>query len=141
MKRRVISVLLCVLMLSALAIPAFAEEIEPPYDLEDDFVPRPGGDDWECDFVERPGCDDWECDLIEEPGDDDVDAPDDWIVEEDDTESRSIPAGNATRAEAMALLLRAREPTRLTSSANTPDPNFPDVQRRHWFYPVAGWAR
>jgi len=46
MKRKVISILLCVLMLLALATPAFAEEIGTPYDLEDDFVARPG-DDWD----------------------------------------------------------------------------------------------
>jgi len=44
MKKRIISMLLCVLILPALVFPAFA------FDLEDDFVARPG-DDWECDFI------------------------------------------------------------------------------------------
>jgi len=55
-------------------------------------------------------------------------------------EPLSIPAGNATRAEAMALLLRAIRPDLLTNTG-TPNPRFPDVQVQHWFYPIAGWAR
>jgi len=142
MKRKVISLLLCVLMLSALALPALAWETETPYDLEDDFVPRPGGDwEWEDDFVERPG-DEWYVsdEWVEDPHDSQTTAE---SSEGSDDGERNLGLAT-TRGRATAYIVMARDRTLLNRGRDIPiniaGNRFSDVPMSDWAFPAITWA-
>jgi len=113
-------------MFSVIAIPVFAEGMDVLSDY--DFVERSTGDELCLEGFVIPA--------------NDGTFGEDWLFNESDgvIELFSLP-GNATRAEAIHLLVQAVFPFAFTSS-NTPDirGRFSDVSPQHWFYPAVAWA-
>lgn len=112
MRKRVISILLCALMLSTLAFPALAIETQSDLTCSEGFViPADDGE------------------VLEE-----------LIDEFADIEPLNL-IGNATRAEAVHMMVQAAAPADLVSS-NTPNitGRFSDVSPQHWFFPAVAWA-
>jgi len=122
-KKRIVSILLCLLMFSAIAFPAIAGEVEVQRDYDYGYIERLTSQTIGLDELLIP-----------------VSAGEHVDESAQNVELFNFP-GNATRAEAIHMLVDAVEPS-LLRNPNTPNNvrRFSDVRVSDWFYPAVSWA-
>ena len=137
LNKRIISILLCVLMFSTLALPAFAEEMEIPFDIIDYQF------DYE-NFADTPVDDGGvytSNDLVERSQDFPTRTP--YVEGFDGGAARDVMetfslTSTTTRGRAAAYVVMAREPALLNGAVASN--RFDDVSMDRWEFPAITWA-